>query len=104
MNFHIELPECKSIAIRALVIHYVATGEVLPIGEESCSDVRVTAKALAVVRDHADADGEREGGDDHEAPVEGIVAPAQGQRLSGAPGLVVQEQRAGAEGLFHRSV
>lgn len=60
MNFHIELPECKSIAIRALVIHYVATGEVLPIGEESCSDVRVTAKALAVVRDHADADGERE--------------------------------------------
>ena len=42
----IILPNCKSIVIRQLVAHYVATGDVLPVGDDECSDVLVTRQAL----------------------------------------------------------
>ncbi len=47
----LSLPDAKSILIRNLVIHYVKTGEVLAISEDSSSDVCITRAALLVVRD-----------------------------------------------------
>ena len=45
------LPDCKSMQIRNLLIHYVLTGEILPMGEDAPSDVRVTASALRTIFD-----------------------------------------------------
>ncbi len=42
----IVLPDCKSIVIRQLIAHFVATGSVLPIGDNECTDVLVTHRAL----------------------------------------------------------
>ena len=45
--------------IRNLLIHYVLTGDILPVGEDSPSDVRVTASALRTIRDAARAGSEK---------------------------------------------
>lgn len=51
MKYTVILPDCKSMQIRNLLIHYVLMGDVLPVGEDSPSDVRVTASALRTIRD-----------------------------------------------------
>ena len=53
MKIEIALPACKSVVIRQLVIHFVATGEVLPIEDGDARDVRVMARALTSIRDAA---------------------------------------------------
>jgi len=50
MNIQIELPACKSIVIRELIIHFISTGEILPVEKEACSDINVTARALESIR------------------------------------------------------
>lgn len=49
MNLQIELPACKSIVIRELIIHFISTGKILPVEKESCNDVKVTAQALETI-------------------------------------------------------
>ena len=58
MKYTVILPDCKSMQIRNLLIHYVLTGTALPVGEDAPSDVRVTASALRTIRDAARAGSE----------------------------------------------
>lgn len=51
MKIEMVLPACKSVVIRQLVIHFVATGEVLPVEDGDSRDVLIVARALTSIRD-----------------------------------------------------
>ena len=46
MKIEVVLPACKSIVIRQLVIHFIATGEILPVEDGDPRDVRAFYRRL----------------------------------------------------------
>ncbi|MBO7446148.1 MAG: hypothetical protein J6T86_07040 [Bacteroidales bacterium] len=58
MKIEIALPACKSVVIRQLVIHFVATGEVLLVEDGDARDVLIVARALTSIRDAVEQEEE----------------------------------------------
>lgn len=58
MKIEIALPACKSVVIRQLVIHFVATGEVLPVEDGDSRDVLIVARALTSIREAVEQEEE----------------------------------------------
>ncbi len=51
MVHEVSLPECKSIVIRKQFVHFVQTGQLLPLGSSVlCSDVEIVNEALSVLQ------------------------------------------------------